>query len=121
MSVTYFYPGINHKTPPIKMEDVPLGSEDVLLHIRSDEPYMLINQDGSWPHVIACVLAYVMQRQDIFDICLQSWMGELLKDPQRWEMFKPVLRERVNSLPANRTQNAYKRSQSDKGNRDDKI
>jgi len=115
MAVTYLYPGINHKTPPIKMEDVPLGAEDTLLHIRSDEaPYMLINQDGSWPHVVACVLAYVMQRQDMFDICLQSWMGELLKDPQRWEMFVPVLRERA-VFPENKAQDPQKRPQSDEG------
>jgi hypothetical protein len=91
MAITYLYPGINRNAPPIKMEDVPLGAEDVLLHIRSDEPYMLINQDGSWPHVVACVLSYVMQRQDMFDICLQSWMRELLKQPERWEMFREVL------------------------------
>ena len=114
MSVTYLYPGINHKTPPIKMEDVPLGAEDTLLHIRSHEPpYMLINQDGSWPHVVACVLAYVMERQDMFDICLQSWMRELMKDPQRWEMFKPVLRARGNTLPENNGQDAQKHLQSD--------
>jgi hypothetical protein len=114
MSVTYLYPGINRKTPPIKMEDVPLGAEDTLLHIRSHEPpYMLINQDGSWPHVVACVLAYVMQRQDMFDICLQSWIRELMKDPKRWEMFKPVLRERANVLPEHRTQDAQKHLQSD--------
>jgi hypothetical protein len=90
----YTYPGCG-RIPPVQMEDVPLGEGDVLLHLREgDEPYMLITQDGSWEHVVACVLAYVMQRQDMFDICLQSWLGEMLKQPDRWEMFKKTLAQR---------------------------
>lgn len=95
MRKIYRYPHVNKMAPPMMMEDVTLGDDDVLLHIRSDEPYMLIQKDGTWPHVMACVLAYVMQRQELFDLCLQSWMRELLKHPERWEMFKAVLRERV--------------------------
>jgi hypothetical protein len=95
MKSKYRVPHVNKKAPPLIMEDVPLGDDDVLLHIRSDEPYMLIQKDGTWPHVIACVLAYVMQRQDIFDICLQAWMREAMNQPDRWEMFKAVLRERI--------------------------
>jgi len=113
MSVTYFYPGNNRHAPPLKMEDVTLGDEDVLFHIRPEEPYMLINQDGSWPHVMACVMAYVMQRQDMFDICLQAWMREILKQPDRWEMFKPALRERKNILTEIMVKNPQNRLQND--------
>lgn len=83
------------QNPPVQMEDVPLGEGDVLLHLREgNAPYMLLTQDGSWAHLVACVLAYVMQCQDMFDVCLQSSVQESLKQPERFEMFRKTLRER---------------------------
>ena len=94
--ITYMYPGLGHKMPPVKMEDVPLTEDDVLFHLRTnDEPYMLVMEQGSWTHLVGCVLSYVMQRQDMFNICLQSYVRELLKQPERFEIFKKTLRKRM--------------------------
>ncbi len=93
--ITYTHLGCG-KAPPVKMESVPLTKDDVLLHLRTDAaPYMIAPKAGSWTHLIGCMLAYVLQRQDMFDICLQAYLRTLVKEPERFEAFKQTLRERL--------------------------
>ncbi|GAO98979.1 hypothetical protein Cva_01649 [Caedimonas varicaedens] len=99
MSITYAYPR-GRKEPPIMMEDVPLGADDVLLHLREgDEPYMLITQDGTWMHVLACVINQMLTRPHLFNLCLEDWVVSLRNNPKRLQMFESVLRECGVPLP----------------------
>jgi hypothetical protein len=75
------------------MEDVALGADDVLLHLREDdEPYMLITADGTWMHVLACVIDRMLRRPHLFNLCLEDWVISLRDDPDRLRMFASVLR-----------------------------
>ena len=85
------YPGLG-KIPPVWMEELVLGKEDVLFHLSDDEPVMIIQKDGSWNHLLGCVLAYVLHRRHVFDQCLQAYLREIPQE--RREIFMPVLRER---------------------------
>ena len=94
MTTYITYPGFG-KIPPVIMEEVALTKDDVLFHLRTeDEPYMIISESGSWTHLVGCVLAYVLQQSHIFDSCTNAYLLELAKDPQKLNLFLPVLRER---------------------------
>jgi hypothetical protein len=76
------------------IEEVVLGKEDVLFHLRTDdEPYMIISQDGSWTHLLGCVLAYVLQQSYVLDSCMNAYLLELGKNPEKLKMFLPILQE----------------------------
>ena len=93
--ITYTHPSCG-KASPVKMESVPLTKDDVLFHLRTDDaPYMIVSEAGSWTHLLGCVLAYVLQRQDMFDICLQAYLRDLAKDPERFDVFRKTLRKRL--------------------------
>ncbi len=100
MSITYAYPRPGRKGTPLLMEDVALGDDDVLLHLREgDEPYMLITADGTWMHVLACVIDRMLRRPHLFNLCLEDWVVSLRDDPVRLRMFASVLREHGVTLP----------------------
>jgi len=91
MKRSFKYPGVG-KLLPVTTEEVALTKDDVLLHLRTDdEPYMLIIKTGSWTHLNGCVLAHVLQRQDIFQACLESYLKDLPKE--RRDLFMPILKE----------------------------
>jgi hypothetical protein len=74
------------------VEEVALTKDDVLFHLRTDDtPYMIISEAGSWTHLNGCVLAYVLQRRDIFQACLESYLKDLSKE--RRDLFMPVLKD----------------------------
>ncbi|GAO98808.1 hypothetical protein Cva_01477 [Caedimonas varicaedens] len=88
----YTYPGCG-RIPPVQMEDVPLGEGDVLLHLREgDELYMLITADGTWMHVVACVIDQMLRRPHLFNLCLEDWVVSLRDDPVRLQVFASTLR-----------------------------
>lgn len=88
------FPGFG-KIPPQIMEEVALTKDDVLLHLRTDDdPYMIILEEGTWTHLVGCVLAYVLQQSHIFDACVNSYLLELSKDQEKFNLFKPILKER---------------------------
>ena len=100
------YPGIG-KIPPVTTDTLALGKDDVLLHLRTDdEPYMLVIKTGSWTHLNGCVLAHVLQQQDIFQACLESYLKDLPKE--RRDLFMPVLKE--HGIHASHTLNLTKTS-----------
>lgn len=83
------------KREPQMIEEIVLGKDDVLFHLRTnDEPYMIISESGSWTHLVGCVLAYVLQQSHIFDSCANAYLLELGKCPEKLKLFLPVLRER---------------------------
>lgn len=86
------------KRPPQVLEEVDLGKDGVLFLLRTDdEPYMFISENGSWTHLMGCVLAYVLQQSHIFDSCLNAYLLELRQHPEKLKVFLPVLRERDRS------------------------
>jgi len=95
MTTYITYPGLG-KIPPVIMEEVALTKEDVLFHLRTeDEPYMIVSEEGSWTHLLGCVLAYVLQKDHIFNACLESYVMELSRTNQeKLNLFMPVLRKR---------------------------
>ena len=95
MTTYITYPGLG-KIPPVIMEEVALTKEDVLFHLRTeDEPYMIVSEEGSWTHLLGCVLAYVLQKNHIFNACLESYVRELSRTNQeKLNLFMPVLRKR---------------------------
>lgn len=95
MTTYITYPGLG-KIPPVTMEEVALTKEDVLFHLRTeDEPYMIVSEEGSWTHLLGCVLAYVLQKDHIFSACLESYVMELSRmNQEKLNLFMPVLRKR---------------------------
>ncbi|GAO97663.1 hypothetical protein Cva_00299 [Caedimonas varicaedens] len=76
----------------VDSEELILGTEDILLHLSDDEPVMMIQKEGSWNHLLGCVLAYVLERQDLFDSCLEAYLLDSSQGER--ELFLSVLRER---------------------------